>query len=151
MNCMFKITGQQLISWEYKLVRLWIQNSVNFLNHRKLFLFQLARKIIFWIENFKPTSHEIIIDFMELQWGKIGRKILFQRNTMRFYMISQVWHTESFLWKEKMTSASWTWCDLSSIFQHWLTELEILAMVFAAAIHDYEHTGTTNNFHIQTR
>ncbi|ROL50388.1 Calcium/calmodulin-dependent 3',5'-cyclic nucleotide phosphodiesterase 1A [Anabarilius grahami] len=34
---------------------------------------------------------------------------------------------------------------------HWLTELEILAMVFAAAIHDFEHTGTTNNFHIQTR
>ncbi|KAF5910665.1 hypothetical protein HPG69_004754, partial [Diceros bicornis minor] len=34
---------------------------------------------------------------------------------------------------------------------HWLTELEILATVFAAAIHDYEHTGTTNNFHIQTR
>ncbi|KAJ8416923.1 hypothetical protein AAFF_G00328010 [Aldrovandia affinis] len=34
---------------------------------------------------------------------------------------------------------------------HWLTELEILAMVFAAAIHDFEHTGSTNNFHIQTR
>nr|XP_014345549.1 PREDICTED: calcium/calmodulin-dependent 3',5'-cyclic nucleotide phosphodiesterase 1A isoform X2 [Latimeria chalumnae] len=34
---------------------------------------------------------------------------------------------------------------------HWLSELEILAMLFAAAIHDYEHTGTTNNFHIQTR
>ncbi|XP_062972368.1 dual specificity calcium/calmodulin-dependent 3',5'-cyclic nucleotide phosphodiesterase 1A [Elgaria multicarinata webbii] len=34
---------------------------------------------------------------------------------------------------------------------HWLTELEILAMLFAAAVHDYEHTGTTNNFHIQTR
>ncbi|XP_051654683.1 dual specificity calcium/calmodulin-dependent 3',5'-cyclic nucleotide phosphodiesterase 1C isoform X13 [Manacus candei] len=34
---------------------------------------------------------------------------------------------------------------------HWLTELEIFAMIFAAAIHDYEHTGTTNNFHIQTR
>ncbi|XP_068263329.1 dual specificity calcium/calmodulin-dependent 3',5'-cyclic nucleotide phosphodiesterase 1A isoform X1 [Nyctibius grandis] len=34
---------------------------------------------------------------------------------------------------------------------HWLTELEILAMIFAAAIHDYEHTGTTNNFHVQTR
>ncbi|OPJ80137.1 calcium/calmodulin-dependent 3',5'-cyclic nucleotide phosphodiesterase 1A isoform C [Patagioenas fasciata monilis] len=34
---------------------------------------------------------------------------------------------------------------------HWFTELEILAMIFAAAIHDYEHTGTTNNFHIQTR
>lgn len=35
--------------------------------------------------------------------------------------------------------------------QHWLSELEILAMVFAAAIHDFEHTGTTNNFHIHTR
>ncbi|XP_042574936.1 calcium/calmodulin-dependent 3',5'-cyclic nucleotide phosphodiesterase 1A-like isoform X2 [Cyprinus carpio] len=34
---------------------------------------------------------------------------------------------------------------------HWLTELEIFAMLFAAVIHDYEHTGTTNNFHIQTR
>ncbi|KAM3835923.1 dual specificity calcium/calmodulin-dependent 3',5'-cyclic nucleotide phosphodiesterase 1A-like [Diretmus argenteus] len=34
---------------------------------------------------------------------------------------------------------------------HWLSELKILAMVFAAAIHDFEHTGTTNNFHIQTR
>ncbi|XP_066484997.1 dual specificity calcium/calmodulin-dependent 3',5'-cyclic nucleotide phosphodiesterase 1C isoform X2 [Tiliqua scincoides] len=34
---------------------------------------------------------------------------------------------------------------------HWLTELDIFAMIFAAAIHDYEHTGTTNNFHIQTR
>ncbi|KYO43256.1 hypothetical protein Y1Q_0017563 [Alligator mississippiensis] len=34
---------------------------------------------------------------------------------------------------------------------HWLTELEIFAMIFAAAVHDYEHTGTTNNFHIQTR
>ncbi|KAM8880574.1 dual specificity calcium/calmodulin-dependent 3',5'-cyclic nucleotide phosphodiesterase 1A [Synchiropus picturatus] len=34
---------------------------------------------------------------------------------------------------------------------NWLTELEIFAVIFAAAIHDYEHTGTTNNFHIQTR
>ncbi|KAM8822472.1 dual specificity calcium/calmodulin-dependent 3',5'-cyclic nucleotide phosphodiesterase 1A-like isoform 2-T2 [Spinachia spinachia] len=34
---------------------------------------------------------------------------------------------------------------------HWLSELEIFAILFAAAIHDYEHTGTTNNFHIQTR
>uniref|UniRef100_A0A668VFT0 Phosphodiesterase n=3 Tax=Oreochromis aureus TaxID=47969 RepID=A0A668VFT0_OREAU len=34
---------------------------------------------------------------------------------------------------------------------HWLSELEILAMVFAAAVHDFEHTGTTNNFHIHTR
>uniref|UniRef100_A0A8I3S1U6 Phosphodiesterase n=1 Tax=Canis lupus familiaris TaxID=9615 RepID=A0A8I3S1U6_CANLF len=34
---------------------------------------------------------------------------------------------------------------------HCLSEIEILAIVFAAAIHDYEHTGTTNSFHIQTK
>lgn len=38
-----------------------------------------------------------------------------------------------------------------SFLQHWLSELEIFATIFAAAIHDYEHTGTTNNFHVQTR
>ncbi|XP_031439405.1 calcium/calmodulin-dependent 3',5'-cyclic nucleotide phosphodiesterase 1A-like isoform X2 [Clupea harengus] len=40
---------------------------------------------------------------------------------------------------------------LKSGMVHWMTELEIFAMIFAAAVHDYEHTGTTNNFHIQTR
>uniref|UniRef100_A0A8C6T816 Phosphodiesterase n=1 Tax=Neogobius melanostomus TaxID=47308 RepID=A0A8C6T816_9GOBI len=34
---------------------------------------------------------------------------------------------------------------------HWLTELEVMASLFAAAIHDFEHTGTTNNFHIHTK
>uniref|UniRef100_A0A8C5A540 Phosphodiesterase n=1 Tax=Gadus morhua TaxID=8049 RepID=A0A8C5A540_GADMO len=34
---------------------------------------------------------------------------------------------------------------------HWLSELEVMACLFAAAIHDYEHTGTTNNFHIHTK
>lgn len=38
-----------------------------------------------------------------------------------------------------------------SFSQHWLSELEIFATLFAAAIHDFEHTGTTNNFHVQTR
>uniref|UniRef100_A0AAV2JFX7 Phosphodiesterase n=1 Tax=Knipowitschia caucasica TaxID=637954 RepID=A0AAV2JFX7_KNICA len=40
---------------------------------------------------------------------------------------------------------------LQTGMMHWLSELEILAIIFAAAIHDYEHTGTTNNFHVQTR
>lgn len=40
-------------------------------------------------------------------------------------------------------------CVIST--QHWLTELEVMASLFAAAIHDYEHTGTTNNFHIHTK
>ncbi|KAJ4919200.1 hypothetical protein JOQ06_004054 [Pogonophryne albipinna] len=39
----------------------------------------------------------------------------------------------------------------SGYSKHRNPELEILAMVFAAAIHDFEHTGTTNNFHIHTR
>jgi len=31
---------------------------------------------------------------------------------------------------------------------HWLTDLELMAMLFGAAIHDAEHTGTTNAFHV---
>ncbi|XP_064466301.1 dual specificity calcium/calmodulin-dependent 3',5'-cyclic nucleotide phosphodiesterase 1A-like isoform X10 [Ornithodoros turicata] len=34
---------------------------------------------------------------------------------------------------------------------NWLTDLEVFATVFAAVIHDYEHTGTTNNFHVMSR
>ncbi|KAL8173167.1 UNVERIFIED_CONTAM: hypothetical protein K2H54_041500 [Gekko kuhli] len=34
---------------------------------------------------------------------------------------------------------------------HWFNDLEILAIFFSTCVHDYEHTGTTNNFHIQTR
>lgn len=34
---------------------------------------------------------------------------------------------------------------------NWLTELEAFATLFAAIIHDYEHTGTTNNFHVMSR
>ncbi|XP_054826721.1 dual specificity calcium/calmodulin-dependent 3',5'-cyclic nucleotide phosphodiesterase 1A-like [Eublepharis macularius] len=34
---------------------------------------------------------------------------------------------------------------------HWFTDLEILAIFFSAIVHDYEHPGTTNNFHIQTK
>ncbi|ETE60242.1 Calcium/calmodulin-dependent 3',5'-cyclic nucleotide phosphodiesterase 1A, partial [Ophiophagus hannah] len=33
----------------------------------------------------------------------------------------------------------------------WFTDLEILAIFFSSIIHDYEHTGTTNHFHIETR
>ncbi|KAF8570443.1 hypothetical protein P879_01545 [Paragonimus westermani] len=34
--------------------------------------------------------------------------------------------------------------------RNWLTDLDVFALLFAAVIHDYEHTGTTNNFHIAT-
>ena len=37
------------------------------------------------------------------------------------------------------------------LLQLWLTEIEIFAAIFAALIHDYEHTGTTNTFHVNTR
>ncbi|XP_075154046.1 phosphodiesterase 1c isoform X2 [Haematobia irritans] len=33
---------------------------------------------------------------------------------------------------------------------NWLTDLEIYATLLAALIHDYEHTGTTNNFHVMS-
>eukprot|EP00116_Pleurobrachia_bachei_P001974 sb/3462236/ len=38
----------------------------------------------------------------------------------------------------------------STGFVSWLSEIEILALLFSAMIHDVEHTGTTNNFHICT-
>lgn len=51
-----------------------------------------------------------------------------------------------------VTPTSYHECSVCpSFLQHWLSELEIFATIFAAAIHDYEHTGTTNNFHVQTR
>ena len=31
-----------------------------------------------------------------------------------------------------------------------LSDLEIFALLFSAIIHDYDHTGTTNNFHVQS-
>ncbi|CAH8867363.1 unnamed protein product [Trichobilharzia szidati] len=40
---------------------------------------------------------------------------------------------------------------MNDLRQNWLNDLDIFAMLFAAVIHDYEHTGTTNNFHIATR
>ncbi|XP_033149404.1 calcium/calmodulin-dependent 3',5'-cyclic nucleotide phosphodiesterase 1 isoform X2 [Drosophila busckii] len=33
---------------------------------------------------------------------------------------------------------------------NWLTDLEIFAALLAALIHDFEHTGTTNNFHVMS-
>ncbi|XP_075213731.1 dual specificity calcium/calmodulin-dependent 3',5'-cyclic nucleotide phosphodiesterase 1-like [Lycorma delicatula] len=33
---------------------------------------------------------------------------------------------------------------------NWMTDLEIYATLVAAIIHDYEHTGTTNNFHVMS-
>jgi len=35
-----------------------------------------------------------------------------------------------------------------SSLTRWLTDLEVFACIVAALIHDYEHTGTTNNYHI---
>ena len=31
-----------------------------------------------------------------------------------------------------------------------LSDLEIFALLFSAIIHDFDHTGTTNNFHVQS-
>ena len=36
------------------------------------------------------------------------------------------------------------------VYQEWMTTLEILAILIAAAIHDVEHTGTTNSFHVHS-
>ncbi|CAF0791962.1 unnamed protein product [Rotaria sp. Silwood1] len=35
--------------------------------------------------------------------------------------------------------------------ENWLSDHELFAMFIAAIVHDFEHTGTSNNFHIQSR
>lgn len=35
-------------------------------------------------------------------------------------------------------------------FSVWLTDLEILSAIISSLIHDFEHTGTTNTFHVNT-
>ena len=35
-------------------------------------------------------------------------------------------------------------------FQNWMSDLEIFTSLMAAIIHDFDHTGTTNNFHINS-
>ncbi|CAF0924105.1 unnamed protein product [Rotaria sordida] len=39
----------------------------------------------------------------------------------------------------------------NSGLMNWLTDLELFAIFVAAIVHDFEHTGTSNNFHIQSR
>ena len=36
------------------------------------------------------------------------------------------------------------------VFQNWMSDLEIFTSLMAAIIHDFDHTGTTNNFHINS-
>nr|BAA34307.1 EFPDE1 [Ephydatia fluviatilis] len=38
----------------------------------------------------------------------------------------------------------------STGLEHWISSLEVLAILLAATVHDLEHTGTTNTFHIQS-
>ena len=42
------------------------------------------------------------------------------------------------------------WFVTQTGIKNWLSDLEIFALLFSAIIHDYDHTGTTNNFHIQS-
>ena len=36
------------------------------------------------------------------------------------------------------------------LFQNWISDLEIFTCLVAAMIHDFDHTGTTNNFHVNS-
>ncbi|XP_053140036.1 dual specificity calcium/calmodulin-dependent 3',5'-cyclic nucleotide phosphodiesterase 1A-like isoform X3 [Hemicordylus capensis] len=40
---------------------------------------------------------------------------------------------------------------LKTGIMHWFSDLEILAMFFSTSIHDYDHNGTSNHFHVLTR
>lgn len=53
-----------------------------------------------------------------------------------FFLLTHEWH-------EWMT-------NIFTSLQNWLTDLEIFAALIAAMIHDFAHTGTTNNFHVMS-
>ena len=42
------------------------------------------------------------------------------------------------------------WMISQTGLKDWLSDLEIFSLLFSAIIHDYDHSGTTNNFHIQS-
>ena len=44
-----------------------------------------------------------------------------------------------------------THCCISQTgLKDWMSDLEIFSLLFSAIIHDYNHSGTTNNFHVQS-
>ena len=44
-----------------------------------------------------------------------------------------------------------THCTISQTgLKDWMSDLEIFSLLFSAIIHDYNHSGTTNNFHVQS-
>ena len=42
------------------------------------------------------------------------------------------------------------WIISQTGLKDWMSDLEIFCLLLSAIIHDYHHTGTTNNFHIQS-
>ena len=48
------------------------------------------------------------------------------------------------------TTTDYTMNTFPTSFQNWMSDLEIFTSLMAAIIHDYDHTGTTNNFHINS-
>jgi len=42
------------------------------------------------------------------------------------------------------------WMISQTGLKDWLSDIEIFSLLFSAMIHDYDHSGTTNNFHIQS-
>ncbi|GLD54908.1 calcium/calmodulin-dependent 3',5'-cyclic nucleotide phosphodiesterase 1C-like protein [Lates japonicus] len=69
----------------------------------------------------------IIVDSLEVGYSKYKNpyNLMHASQTIHYFLLTLAWCTGQL-------------------------ELEIFAIIFAAAIHDFEHTGTTNNFHIQT-
>ena len=66
-------------------------------------------------------------------------------------------HSRQKHWRQGRSSfIAWTLqsrrvaCCVLVVVQSWMTDLEIFAVMTASLIHDYEHTGTTNTFHINT-
>ena len=83
-------------------------------------------------------------DRLELSYGKVGDFSAF------YLLISIIQHKNTYHNSIHATDVLQTVHVILNHtgLYHWLTDLELMAMLFAAAIHDAEHTGTTNAFHV---
>lgn len=85
--------------------------------------------------------------------GSVGQKIQAQKDielnilTLLFCRNSNPYHNNLHAADVLQTTH---WFISQAGLKSWLSDLEIFSLLLSAIIHDFDHSGTTNNFHIQS-
>ena len=78
-----------------------------------------------------PSTLEILLGHLEIGYASNGNPY---HNNLHATDVLQTTH----------------WLISNTGLKEWLSDLEIFALLFSAIIHDLDHSGTTNNFHVQS-